>query len=226
MIFSKLVPAAIIPVTPNTALLRSFSRRAIIGVLLVSILLTFTIATAGDRQGRYAIKGAGAENCSTYTAIRKANKPETYMYMGWLQGWLSNENRHSKETFELASWQHTATLLAAMNAYCNDNPERPFVTGAEALITSMRADRLKTSSLQVNAEADGRSVSLYATTLRRLQEQLHKLDFLKSQPDGLFGSTTRDAIRSYQAQHGMKQTGLPDQAVLQQLVYSSTGKER
>lgn len=187
--------------------------------LLATLLLIAPAALAGDSQGRFAIKGAGAETCAAYTAKRNAEAPETYMFLGWLQGWLSHENRVAEGTFDLASWQHPATLLAAMDAYCGENPEHPFVYAADALIAAMRPSRLGEQSLLITVEADGRRVELYAQTLKRLQDGLRQEGLLSDSTNGELTPETEAAIRAYQEREGLPITGLPDQTILQRLVH-------
>lgn len=187
--------------------------------LAAALLLLSSAATAGDADGRYAIKGVGGQPCTDYNQKRKDQAPETYMYLGWFQGWMSNENRHAEETFDLASWQHTATLLAALDNYCRNNPEHPFVAATEALITAMRPGRLTAQTRLVTAETGERKVAVYAATLVRLQSALKQAGVFTGPADGTFGQQTEAAIRAYQKREKLPETGLPDQVILQRLVH-------
>ncbi|MGB0721683.1 MAG: peptidoglycan-binding domain-containing protein [Gammaproteobacteria bacterium] len=186
--------------------------------LTVSLLLT-TAVHGGDAQGRYAIKGVGAQSCADYNKARRNKLPEVYMFMGWFQGWMSNENRHRENTFDLASWQHTGTLLAALDAYCEKNEKYPFVGAAEALIASMRTSALDEQALLVTAEAGGRSVQVYDAVLARLQAALAESGDYLGAATGRFDEATGKAILAYQKREGLPETGLPDQVILQRLVH-------
>jgi hypothetical protein len=57
---------------------------------------------------------------------------------------------------------------------------------------------------------------LSSDTIRALQEALNSQG-IKVTVDGVMGGATRDAIRSYQSQHHLPVTGMPDQATLDKL---------
>ena len=56
----------------------------------------------------------------------------------------------------------------------------------------------------------GQSVGLLQETLRRMGYEI-------TDQKNLFGTTTRDAVKSYQKQHGLKPTGLVDEALMKQV---------
>ena len=187
--------------------------------LSAALLLGSPTLQALGQNGRYAIKGAGSQSCESYTHARQADSPQVYMYIGWFQGWLSNENRHATETFDLASWQHTATLMAALDQYCRRNPKSLFVSASEVLIKAMRPSRLQKDSRLIAAKTEGRSLAVYSEVLRRLQLRLRDQGLLKTRISGRFDEATSEAITSYQLQEAIPINGLPDQIVLQMLVH-------
>lgn len=133
-----------------------------VGVITIILCLWMPTMQAADVDGRYAIKGVGANQCTTYTKHRKNDANEVYMYLGWLQGWLSKHNQLAANTFDLASWQHSGTLLAALDHYCEQQPHHAIVIASEALLTAMQPERLTHQSLLVTAQTNGKSVRLYA----------------------------------------------------------------
>ncbi len=56
----------------------------------------------------------------------------------------------------------------------------------------------------------GKSVGL-------LQEVLQRMGYEITDQKNLFGTTTREAVKSYQKQHGLKPTGLVDEALMKQM---------
>lgn len=44
--------------------------------------------------------------------------------------------------------------------------------------------------------------------VKKLQDQLHRLGFLKTEPTGSFGAGTREAVRKFERKHGWKADGL------------------
>ena len=187
--------------------------------LSAALLLGSPTLQALGQNGRYAIKGAGSQSCESYTHARQADSPQVYMYIGWFQGWLSNENRHAEQTFDLASWQHTATLMAALDQYCKNRPDSLFADAAQALVRAMHPSRLQKDSSMVAAEAEGRSLAVYAEVLKRLQQRLRDKGLLSLRASGRFDAATSDAITHYQLKETIPINGLPDQIVLQMLVH-------
>ena len=56
----------------------------------------------------------------------------------------------------------------------------------------------------------GKSVGL-------LQEVLRRMGYEITDQKNLFGTTTREAVKSYQKQHGLKPTGLVDEVLMKQM---------
>ncbi|HXH48834.1 MAG TPA: peptidoglycan-binding domain-containing protein [Terriglobia bacterium] len=55
-----------------------------------------------------------------------------------------------------------------------------------------------------------RHVRIQPERVREIQEALVKAGFLHDKPDGVWGSSTREAMKQYQKQNGFTPTGLPE----------------
>jgi len=53
-------------------------------------------------------------------------------------------------------------------------------------------------------------VRIQPARVRDIQEALESAGFFHDKPDGLWGPTTRDAMKQFQKQHGFPPTGLPE----------------
>jgi peptidoglycan hydrolase-like protein with peptidoglycan-binding domain len=53
-------------------------------------------------------------------------------------------------------------------------------------------------------------VRIQPARVREIQEALVKAGFLHDTPDGIWGPSTRDAMKQFQKQHGFSPTGLPE----------------
>jgi peptidoglycan hydrolase-like protein with peptidoglycan-binding domain len=53
-------------------------------------------------------------------------------------------------------------------------------------------------------------VRIQPARVREIQEALEKAGFFHDKPDGIWGPTTRDAMKQFQKQHGFSPTGLPE----------------
>ncbi len=61
----------------------------------------------------------------------------------------------------------------------------------------------------------GKSITL-------LQEVLRRLGYVIEDQRGLFGTMTRDAVKSFQKQRDLKPTGIVDDALMQQMTHGQT----
>jgi membrane-bound lytic murein transglycosylase B len=57
-----------------------------------------------------------------------------------------------------------------------------------------------------------------------LQDGLHRLGFLKADPDGVVGASTREAIRAFQRANGLPPDGYADAAMVQLVAARSAGR--
>lgn len=53
-------------------------------------------------------------------------------------------------------------------------------------------------------------VHIQPSRVQEIQEALAKAGFFHDKPDGVWGSSTRDAMKQFQAKHGFAPTGLPE----------------
>lgn len=60
-------------------------------------------------------------------------------------------------------------------------------------------------------------IHLSPERIRQIQEALIKAGFFHEQPDGIWGTTTRDAMRQFQEANGFSPTGLPEAKPLMKL---------
>jgi len=58
-------------------------------------------------------------------------------------------------------------------------------------------------------------------SIRLLQEVLRRRGYVIDDADGLFGVTTRDAVKNFQKQHGLKTSGEVDAELMNQLQQGS-----
>ena len=54
-------------------------------------------------------------------------------------------------------------------------------------------------------------------SITQLQEVLRRMGYDINDQRALFGTTTRDAVKSFQKQHGLKPSGIVDDALLKQM---------
>lgn len=182
-----------------------------------------TTSQAADRNGEYAIKGVGLANCEQFTAARTEQSNVFWMFMGWLDGYLSAANRLSEDTFDLVAWESTDLLATVIDGHCKQNPQDQFEPVARSIVAQLAEERLRNRSKLVVARTDSGGLALYRDALRRAQQALSALKHYTGEPDGLYGPATRQALEDFQRANGLKVTGLPDQVTLWKLLRPSAG---
>jgi len=187
---------------------RSLSAIAVLACLQILPVPLF----AADADGNYAIKGAGIATCDAFNQARESEGREYYMFAGWLEGFLTAANLYEKDTFDVAPWQNTEVLAAALESWCKRNPTEKFHLAAAALTREFFPARLKQQStpIVVGGEEDG--VVLYEAVLDRVAARLRELGFLGDVM--ATGDATAAALGRYQNEMEIPVTRVPDQLTL------------
>ncbi|WP_028470226.1 peptidoglycan-binding protein [Neptunomonas japonica] len=188
---------------------------------LASIYLALTstnITAAALDNNQFSIKGVGNFVCSRFVNdMKETGSTSAFMYGGWAYGYLTGENRYSKETFDLAPWENLETLTNYLHTYCTKNPSHTYGVAVLTMVDALRADRLTKPSPPIDLETEHGKVRVYLATVIRAQKKLYDEDYFKGKPDGAYGPQTRAAIEKYQSSKNLKVNGLLDQATLYSL---------
>jgi hypothetical protein len=185
------------------------------GLLLA---LAWQPASAADADGRFMVKGAGTATCERFLTARQKKDAEYVSLAGWLDGYLTFMNQSEDRTFDVAPWQGTELLLSAVAVECRRNPEASFHGAAYRVATSLRPGRLQAKSPPVTATVDGKSMVLYAEVVTRIQQRLKLRGLFAPEPGGSYDAATAAALRAFQRDQQLPETGLPDQLTLAKLL--------
>lgn len=180
---------------------------------LIAALLICGAASAEDAQGRYAVKGMGQMPCSSFTDELEAQSEEARRALAWIAGYLTAINAESDRTFDIVSWQSEGMIARALDARCRSNPGEPLAAAVEAMVATMRGDRITEEDELTTVRAAGRERVLYGSVIRRLQASLEARgeDVVVS---GRFDDATRGGLRRFQRDEGLAVTGFPDSLTL------------
>jgi len=195
-------------------------RRSTPACLLTALLAACLLAPAlaADREGHFMVKGGGRASCQTFLEAQQTRNQEFVSLAGWLDGYLTGLNQSEADTYDLAPWQGTELLLAAISGQCRRDPSQTFHAAAFRVVESLRAARLIERSELVSATVGGQSVVLYREVVRRIQQRLKLRGLYAAEPAGDYDSATIEAMKAFQAEKGLPVTGLPDQVSLANLL--------
>ncbi|MBT5414259.1 MAG: peptidoglycan-binding protein [Rhodospirillaceae bacterium] len=126
------------------------------------------------------------------------------------------------DTFDVTPWEKTDLFLALIEGNCQQNPEIQIVAIVHGLVQSLLPNRLKAPSEVKQVDlGEGRKVTHYVETLRRIQKALKDQGHYSGGIDGDYGPGTRAAMAAFQTKAGLDPTGLPDQLTLLRLLHPS-----
>jgi hypothetical protein len=171
------------------------------------------VAAVGDV---YALRGAGQLSCTQYLEAYQEEGRILYMTAGWIDGYVTALNRAEPGVFEHLSWQETGLVLDLLRNHCTANPDDVLANAVHLFVQATSSTRLTEQSELVEIpvpDSDG-IIDIYRGTLSRVQSMLAELGHYTSTVDGAYGPGTAAAIRAFQAEQGLPESGLPDQRTL------------
>ena len=176
-------------------------------------------ASAGDREGRFALKGAGAGSCADYIRVARNEDPQLRQYVGWANGYFSRLNQTDVDTFDILPWQSSQLLYLLLADYCSKNPGTNFGAAVYALSKTLRAQRLTEKSAMSEYSAEDTKVTLYREVMRRVQQRLNAVSQVGLAVNGDLDAETIEALKKFQAISGLEPNGVPEEPTLLQLFY-------
>jgi hypothetical protein len=126
------------------ASLRSIPMTYMRALSLIALLTLGSFASAADKNGLFAIRGAGLLTCHTFVQEREAASDAYVMIGGWLDGYVTAINELSLETFDVTPYESTELLTILINRHCKDNPTDILYAVTNNLLAKLFDDRLRT----------------------------------------------------------------------------------
>lgn len=183
--------------------------------ILLIICFTFSLsAFSADKEGKYAVKGAGKRTCSNFTQAVESKSTDYYLFGGWLEGYLSAYNQFQPQNFDITPWQTTELMLTLLTQHCKTNPETKFLTAVNSLIKTLFPIRLDQENNLVKVQVGKLESYYYQEIILRAKKRLELLGYLDKAINGNFTDTDALAFENYQKAMGLKVTGIPDQKTL------------
>lgn len=182
--------------------------------LAAALLLCAPLALASDQKGQFAVKGAGAFDCATFTAEMAKGDHNAFMFGGWVYGYITASNQHSPGTFDLAPWESLETLIGYLAGYCKANPRVSLAQAVFTLLHALQPGRLTESDTPEQVARGEQRTIVYPSIVRRVQSLLHDQGLYAGDASGQFDKATSDAVVAYQKREKLTVTGIPDQPTL------------
>lgn len=182
--------------------------------LLVSALCASAQVYAADKDGKFAVKGAGKRECAAFSKAFDDKSTDYYMYGGWLEGYLSSYNQVQDKAYDITPWQTTELMLFLLSKHCETNPKTKFLTAVNGLIKSFFPVRLKEESSMAKIAIKNTHAYYYSDVLKMVQNKLIQHKYFNKKADGNWSTDMLKGILQYQKQFNLTASGYPDQQTL------------
>ena len=139
-----------------------------------------------------------------------------YVYGGWIEGYLTSQNLLQKDTFDIAPWQSTGLLLKVTESICKKQPELKFHQVMGMITAELTPQKLSVGSQFVSVGTPDKPIVLQVEMIERIQQALNSKGF-GGVVDGVYGESSRAAMKDFQSLRGLSVTGAPDQGSLFEL---------
>jgi hypothetical protein len=190
-----------------------------IGLLSLGLLvLAAEDARAADAQQRFAIHGAGAETCQQVIDTTSKDKSAGLIVGSWIFGYLTAANRVAPDRFDITPILDPSTLVNAIYLDCTRHPSLPLQIVVAGFLDELDKAGVRTESPIVTVKAGGKMVQIRTETLATIQTALAAQGRYDGKPDGVFGPKLEAALRAYQHEGKLPETGLPDAATILRLL--------
>ena len=188
-------------------------------LLALPALLTAPLALhAADEDGNFAVRGLGTEACSAYVESAEAADGTLQEYLSWLQGYVTAVNRFKDDTFDAVPVLEITFLGGMLYNICADNPESNLEAASYALADFMHEARVRESSGISRVTVEDDETLIRAETLQSVIARLAEDGYIADAEAEITGVALRDALRSFQQENDLEQSGLPDSETVIQLL--------
>jgi hypothetical protein len=109
-------------------------------VLVLSLLLS-TTSWAADKDGNYAVWGAGGQSCNRYNEAHEKGDEDEYRF--YAMGYLTAYHTFVPETYQLAPGKAFADVMALVADYCTRVPMDSFQRALKLTAEELAPERRK-----------------------------------------------------------------------------------
>ena len=204
----------------------ALTRIATVSLLYICVV---TNVSGADEEGKFVSLGVGVAKCEQFLIARQQQSNDYYLFGGWIDGYLSARNQLDQDTYTLTPWQRIDVLAGFLTDYCVKNRDVAFQRAVMVMAEALKPQRLSKSSEMVEiAVSSGLTTTLFkavlVSTQNKLIEKGYGDKFISGKPTGKFDETTIEAIKKYQKQLGMTETGFLDQITLFAILRDTEGQ--
>ena len=180
---------------------------------LLSMLMSYS-AYAVDKNGKFAIKGVGNTSCAEFVDHTKNDRSQKLLFAGWINGYLTAQNQHLKDNFDVTSWESIETIGNYLVSHCKKHPKLSFFQAVTLLVNEIYEERIPEFKGANSIEKGVKGEQVYAQVVARVQQILKDKGQYDGKVNGKINEALSKAVTAYKKDHGLTANGELDQRVL------------
>jgi Putative peptidoglycan binding domain len=189
---------------------------------LIPLLFSSLAADAADSKGRFALHGAGAQTCAQFTDEVKKNDPVTNdLLLSWIAGYMTALNRSTKDTYDVTPIVQGEALIGFILLICDKSPDVRVETAIDGLFKSLVPARVVSESPLLTLEQDGKKLELRRQIFVAVADALIQKKYYKGAPEDKLTLGLAAALKAYQKDEKLPETGLPDAETVVRLLLAN-----
>lgn len=175
-------------------------------------------ATGATEDGSFSIRGLGAQTCGDIIEPLREDAAAATAATAWLLGYTTAFNRVQPDTFDVSPLVDATAMLRMVAGACQNAPDALVETVAFEVLRALATARVTGNTPIVETRSGDATASVRRETLARMQNQLIELGHLSGAADGAYGPQTEAALRAFQQEQELPQTGIADAATVVRLL--------
>jgi murein L,D-transpeptidase YcbB/YkuD len=187
----------------------------VVGALALGLAAPVEAAT---EDGSFSIRGLGAQECGAIVEPLQNDAAAATAATAWLLGYTTAFNRVQEDTFDVSPLVDATAMLRMVVGTCQRAPDALVETVAFEVLRALATARVIGSTPIVETRAGDQVATVRRETLASMQSKLIELGHLSGSPDGAFGPQTAAALRAFQQEQELPQTGIADPATVVRLL--------
>jgi hypothetical protein len=180
-------------------------------------LLAWTVAMSAtaavqavDSKGHFAFRGLGGQSCKVAMDQVQKDPNDAIVLAAWLMGYLTAVNRAQSDTFDISPVVAPSDLLNEVIGLCRAHPDMAVEGVFNGLLRVLSIARNRADSPIVETRSGANTASVRKETLIAMQTKLVDYGYLRGKPDGAFGARSELALKAFQKDQKLPETGVAD----------------
>jgi hypothetical protein len=176
-------------------------------------------AGAADTKGNFALHGVGAQTCQQFMDEVKKNNPATNeLLLSWLAGYMTAANRYVPKTYDVVPAMAPGAYVEMVNNVCAKSPNDRVEAAIAALFRGLSPARITSDSPLIVVQSGQNKIQIRRETFISVQNALMKRKLYRDRPRNEMSRSLETALKAFQKEQNLKETGLPDAATVIRLL--------